>query len=279
MEINEQLRQELFAIAYKMTGQVSLSQDICQDVFQKILDSKTNFNKVKHHRAYVIKMTVNQSLDVLKQQQKERLAYAGVWLPEPVFDSHQAYSTLDLDYGITVLLSRLNPKERAVFLLKESFDYSYAELAETLELTVVNCRKIYQRLQTKLKKNNQTTIAEKGTKERVLKAFLEAVHEGQLDGLVTMLKEDIALYSDGGGKVAAARNVLYGIEACFKFMWGIYSKFLQNARFEFGSVNQEPCLFIYEREQLATVVLIQLEDDQISELYFIRNPDKLNRLY
>ena len=276
MEINEQLRQELFAIAYKMTGQVSLSQDICQDVFQKILDSKVDFSQVKHHRAYVIKMAVNRSLDVLKQLQKER--YAGVWLPEPVCDNDNDYSALDLDYGITVLLSRLNPKERAVFLLKESFDYSYAELAETLELTAVNCRKIYQRLQPKLKKNSQTIIAERGTKERVLKAFLSAVRNGQLDGLVAMLKEDIALYSDGGGKVAAARNVLYGIEACFKFMWGIYSKFLQNARFEFGSVNQEPCVFIYEAEQLATIVLIQLEDHQISELYFIRNPDKLEGL-
>lgn len=277
IEINQQIQQLLFATAYKMTGEIATSQDISQEAIQKYLQSKSKSTNIKNHRSYLLKITINTAIDHLNRCQKERAAYIGTWLPEPIISTATNLDyQLDLDYGITVLLSQLTPKERAVFMLKESFAYSYEELSNTLGLSTSNCRKIYQRLQQKIKPSNQNTVTKNKTKERIIRAFMEASKTGQLDALVGVLKEDIALYSDGGGKVTAAKNSLHGIEICSKFLWGIYSKFDQTPRFVLQTINNELGFLTYLGDELISIGLIDVEGEQVSRIYFIRNPDKIH---
>jgi len=276
IEIDQQVQQLLFATAYKMTGEIAASQDISQEAISKYLQAKSNALGIKNHRSYLIKTTINTAINHLQRCQKERAAYIGTWLPEPILQSENSLDyQLDLDYGITVLLSQLNPKERAIFILKESFEYSYEELASTLNLTNANCRKIYQRLQQKIKPSNQDVITKNKTKKRIIQAFMEASKTGELDTLVGVLKEDIALYSDGGGKVMAAKNILHGIEVCSKFLWGIYNKFNQAPRFVLQNINNELGFLTYVGDELISVGLLEVEGEQISRIYFIRNPDKI----
>jgi RNA polymerase sigma-70 factor (ECF subfamily) len=277
IEIDQQIQQLLFATAYKMTGEIAASQDISQEAISKYLQANKNATSIKNHRSYLIKITINTAINHLNRCQKERTAYIGTWLPEPILKTDTSLDyQLDLDYGITVLLSKLSPKERAVFILKESFAYSYEELSNTLKLSNSNCRKIYQRLQEKIKPSNRDIITENKTKERIIRAFMEASQTGQLDRLVGVLKEDIALYSDGGGKVTAAKNSLHGIEICTQFLWGIYSKFEQSPRFVLQTVNNELGFLTYVGNELISIGLLEVEGEQISKIYFIRNPDKIH---
>lgn len=277
IEIDQKTQELLFATAYKMTGEIATSQDICQEAISKYLQANNKATRIKNHRSYLIKITINTAINYLNHCKKERTAYLGTWLPEPILQTETSIDyQLDLDYGITVLLSQLNPKERAIFILKESFAYSYDELSNTLDLTNANCRKIYQRLQEKIKPSNQDILTKNKIKERIIRAFMEASKTGQLDSLVGVLKEDIALYSDGGGKVSAAKNSLHGLEICSKFLWGIYSKFEQAPRFVLQYVNNELGFLTYVGEELISIGLLEIEGEQISKIYFIRNPDKIH---
>lgn len=277
LKIDEQLQQLLFATAYKMTGEIAASEDIRQEAISKYLQATQKTTPIKNHRSYLIKTAINTAIDYLNACKKQRAAYTGTWLPEPILNSNtKVHYHLDLDYSITVLLSRLSPKERAIFILKESFDYSYKDLADTLDLSNANCRKIYQRLQEKIKTPEQHLIRKNEDKQRIIEAFIKASNTGQLDTLVGILKEDIALYSDGGGKVSAATNILHGLEICSKFLWGIYSKFDQTPRFVLQMINNEPGFLTYVGDELISVGLLDVEDGQISKIFFIRNPDKIH---
>lgn len=277
LKIDQSLQQLLFAIAYKMTGEIALSQDISQEAIRKFLSPKRNLKLIKNPRAYLIKTTIHTTIDALNQRKKERELYIGTWLPEPILQPEIiAESHLDLNYGMVVMLSKLTPKERAIFILKEAFDYSYLELAELLDLTTANCRKIFQRLQAKLRQKKRPITTQNSTKKRIIQAFMHATETGQMEALIAVLKEDIALYSDGGGKVSAARNVLHGIHVCSQFLLGIYNKLPTTPEFVITSVNNEIGFLTYVDGQLISVGIIEIEDQQVSQLYFMRNPDKIH---
>lgn len=277
LKIDQSLQQLLFAIAYKMTGEIALSQDISQEAIRKFLSPQRNLKLIKNPRAYLIKTTIHTAIDALNQRKKERELYIGTWLPEPILQPEIiAESHLDLNYGMVVMLSKLTPKERAIFILKEAFDYSYLELAELLDLTTANCRKIFQRLQAKLRQKKRPITTQNSTKKRIIQAFMHATETGQMEALIAVLKEDIALYSDGGGKVSAARNVLHGIHVCSQFLLGIYNKLPTTPEFVITSVNNEIGFLTYVDGQLISVGIIEIEDQQVSQLYFMRNPDKIH---
>ncbi|BDS10333.1 sigma-70 family RNA polymerase sigma factor [Aureispira anguillae] len=276
-KINQQLQELLFATAYKMIGEISISQDISQEAIRKYLSMSKPASSIHNPRSYVIKIAIHLSIDYLNKKKKERENYIGTWLPEPIVHQEKAFHhKLDLDYGITVMLSRLSPKERAVFILKESFDYSYQELSETLDLRMDNCRKLYQRLKQKIKTPSNNQTAENEAKKQLIQAFIKASQTGQLDGLINVLKEDIALYSDGGGKISAAKNVLHGIDICSKFLLGIYNKFTERPRIVMTEINNELGFLTYVGEHLISIGLLELDAHKISKIYFIRNPDKIH---
>jgi len=170
-----ELQKILFSVAYKMIGEVAASEDIAQDTLAIYLSKvqKNELTEVINLEKYLAKTAANKSINYLKKVQKERINYTGVWLPEPIFNDAQNIDyQLDVDYGITFLLTRLKPKERAIFILKNAFDFTFKEIGEAIQLKEATCRKSYQRLQDKLIAPSNDLTIDKTVKERLVNGIL-----------------------------------------------------------------------------------------------------------
>lgn len=268
----------LFAVAYKMIGEVAASEDIAQDTIAVFLHKsmKNQLSEVQDIQKYLIKTATNRSINYLKKVKKERDNYFGVWLPEPILDESQNIDfQLDMDYGVTFLLSQFTPKERAVFILKTAFDFTFKEIGEAITLKEATCRKTFQRLNPKLQKPSANLEIEKAAKERLLEGFLAVGQANGLEMLIQILKEDITIYSDGGGKVSAAKNPIFGPENCAKFLLGLFKKREGELSLALTTVNGELALALNTLDgYLDTIVFLGLSDFKVDALYLVRNPDK-----
>jgi RNA polymerase sigma-70 factor, ECF subfamily len=277
MEFNSEilaLRPYLFSIAYNMLGMVEEAEDIVQDVYEKWLSAE----QVKVPKAYLGRIAVNQSIDRLNELKKLRESYIGAWLPEP-------YITLEPDpsptveYGLLFLLERLNPVERAVFILRESFSEEYSSIAELTGLSVENCRQLLHRAHEKLERSKVLPVDQ--VKQRALtEAFMMALQQQDRSSLDQLLRSDIELYGDGGGKRAAVPKPFFGLEMVSKFLFGVMQlPENQNNEFEYrpAFVNGFPAMLIFRRSngELDSMQYVELDDSRISRLLYVRNPDKL----
>ncbi|SFT26912.1 sigma-70 family RNA polymerase sigma factor [Paenibacillus sp. BC26] len=213
----EQLYREhkslLTSIAYRMLGSMSEAEDAVQDVFVAI--SKLGKIDMTHPKAYLVKMVTNRALNVMKAAPRKRESYTGHWLPEPVIELGTATPDAPLErviqreqlgYAMLVLLQTCTPQERAVFVLRESFGYDYADIAAMLDKSEAACRKIFSRASAKIghltRTDNETTMD--SSVERFVQSFTQAIHTGRLEGFIHLLTEDAIMISDGGGIVRAA---------------------------------------------------------------------------
>lgn len=272
------LRPYLFKIAYNMMGMVEEAEDIVQDVYEKWL--KTNRPEVENLKMYLARMVVNQSINRLNEVKAVRETYIGFWLPEP-------YITLDVnpempsvDYGLMMLLERLNPLERAVFILRESFSEKYDTIAGLTEQSEDNCRQLLHRARAKMH-----SVAAKPVdtdKHRTLtEAFLSALHQQDRSALEDILLHDIELYNDGGGKRAAALKPLFGLDKVVKFLIGVTKQGADKGdtyTYQPGFFNGHPAALLYHEVtgELDSALCVNFDDNGISRILFIRNPDKLN---
>ncbi|WP_040006799.1 sigma factor-like helix-turn-helix DNA-binding protein [Fibrisoma limi] len=272
---------KLFALAYRMTGEVAVSEDIVQE-------SLTNWvilphEDVQNPLAYLAKTVINRSLNHLAAVKRQREVYKGTWLPEPVVsqDYRRIDAQIDVSYGFMLLLEKLTPTERAVFLLKESFDVEYAELAELLELTEPNSRQLYHRAKEKLAGAKKRFPINSEQQQALQQAFLMASQTGDINPFVRLLKEDIVVYSDGGGKAKAALNPVVGIHHVTAFLNGLARKSWIIRDWQFVEVNGGVGALLFDKETgaLDSILIIDLDGDQISNVYIIRNPDKLPTSY
>lgn len=270
----------LFSIAYQMTGEVATSEDVVQEVWANWIEKTTE--TVANPRAYLARSAVNRSLNYLTEAKRQRESYRGTWLPEPlVHDVHeQTEAQLDLSYSFMLLLEKLTPTERAVFILKESFEFDYQELAEMLASNETNCRQLYHRAKEKMAKPQKRFAFDKTQHQQLLETFTQASKSGDITDFIQLLKEDIAVYSDGGGKVSAALHPLFGKTIVEKFLRGLVKKGFPHFTLKPVIVNGSMAFLIFNRhnQQLETVLIIEAGEEGISNLYFVRNPDKLVHL-
>jgi RNA polymerase sigma-70 factor (ECF subfamily) len=257
-----------------MLGMVEEAEDIVHDVFEKWISSEN----VREPKAYLARITVNQCIKRLNSLRKERESYVGMWLPEP-------YITLEpepvptIEYGMLFLLERLNPNERAVFILRESFSEDYQTIADFTGLSVENCRQLLHRAHEKVGRSKPLQIDPEKQK-MYTEAFMSALYSGNRSGLNELLRTDIELYNDGGGKRAAALKPLFGLEKVLKFLIGV-TKLPEAVENEFYYkpvfVNGRPAVTIFNRTTnvLDSMQYVELEDNEISRLLYVRNPDKL----
>lgn len=273
----ETLRPLLYGIAYKMTGSVEDSKDILQDVLEKRLRLS---GTVENEKAYLAKAVANTALNYLKKQEQERKQYFGLWLPEP-FEAEQVgigqEEDKELSYGFLLLLEKLSPLERAVYLLRESFELPYSELAANFDINEAHCRQLYHRAKERLLARKRFA-ADQQHSGKVLDLFQEACLSGDLSRLIDQLKEDIVLYSDGGGKVPAAVNNIQGKESASKFLKGIYTKNGVRGIFRFAYLNSSPAAIVFLNGVPDTIAVLEAEEAGISAIYFVRNPDKIRHL-
>src|SRR5579859_2151789 len=194
----------LFSMAYNMLGSVDAAEDIVQDTFLKW--TEVDEEAVRHPKAFLVKILTNRCINYLNSARMRREEYIGIWLPEPLqnYDLNKVHAKVEsyhaLSIGMLVMMEKLTPQERAIFLLKEIFAYDYDELAEIFDKTTDNCRQILKRAKESLGKDTKRFEVDMKVHEKILNNFLLAIAEGNVNDLIELLKEDIQLYADGAGK-------------------------------------------------------------------------------
>ncbi|MEK3884661.1 RNA polymerase sigma factor SigJ [Paenibacillus sp. PL2-23] len=281
-----QYRGLLLTLAYQMTGEWSDAEDVVQDVFLKAFHAQPPGLK-EESKAYLCKMVVNRCRDLHKSARKRRERYVGEWLPEPVPTSEdgpleQIMRDELLSYATMVLLEKLSPAERAVFVLREALGIDHAGIARIIDKSEMNCRKLFSRAKGKLNEGN-LEIGEQGRnkneREAWIRQFVSAFGQDQTEQIIDMLSDDIVLVSDGGGKVSAAVRPIAGREYVMAFLLGIFRKMSQPDHeamsFEFREINGQTGIVFLVGGQIDSVVMLQAQGQSLRRIYIIRNPDKL----
>jgi len=276
IELFEKYKRMLFAAAYKMTKSVADAEDIVHDVF--IAFSKQTLTGIHNLENYLVKSVMNRSLSLIEKQ--KQIIYPGINLPEPLFHerSHHIHDQ-DISYALLLLLQTLNPTERAIFILRETLAYDYAEIAVILSIREEDCRQQLHRAKEKVAGGKMRYATSPEKNESFFAAFLEACMNGDAQRLMTFLKEDIVIYSDGGGKVVAARQPIVGRDKAIAFLTGIYNKFSHELLPKITRINGEPGVLLFDTGTglVGTVMVFIYADDRdaLASLCLIRNPDKI----
>lgn len=274
----------LTAVAYRMLGSMADAEDMVQETYLRWM--QTSSEDIESPRAFLITIVSRLCLNYLKSARVLREQYVGQWLPEPVIteptieSADRAELNDSLSLAFMVLMERLNPVERAVFLLREVFDFDYVEIARILEVNEPNCRQILRRARQHMATVRPRFKAHHPRHRELLARFVEASSSGNLKALVEMLEADAVLYSDGGGKSFALPNPIYGAENIARAIvqGGQRFRSAENVISRTVDVNGMPGIVAYLGEQPLYVVTIDTACESISNIYFITNPDKLSRV-
>jgi RNA polymerase sigma-70 factor (ECF subfamily) len=279
----ERERGRLFGIAYRMLGSVSEAEDVLQDAWLRW--HGVEHGTVENPSAYLVRLVTRLCIDTLGAARNRLTEYVGPWLPEPLVKTGEregpaALQELadDLSTAFLLMLERLTPVERAVFLLRESFDFSYREIAEIVGKSEENCRQIDHRARKRLAEGRRPAKADPAERDRLLGGFMAALKEGDLDGMVKLLARDATLYSDGGGKVRAALKPVPGGESVARFLLNIWRQAPPGWEMRTAQVNSRPGLLNLVGGHLFSVVSFEVEEGLIREIYIVLNPDKLARV-
>ncbi|HYN87850.1 MAG TPA: RNA polymerase sigma-70 factor [Ardenticatenaceae bacterium] len=280
-ETFNQYRPLLFSIAYRMLGSVMEAEDIVQEAFLRW--QRAAEIEVQSPKAYLSAVVTRLCIDALRSARVQREAYLGPWLPEPLATdagSPGADTALaeSLSMAFLVLLERLTPTERAVFLLREVFDYDYAEIATIVGKSEANCRQMVRRARQHLAANRPRFDASPEQRERLTEQFLHTCVTGDLPGLIQLLADDITLWSDGGGKAAAASKPIHGPASVARFLLGVLAKSPPTYTPRLAQVNGQPAIVGYVEGQPQGVLVLDLAAERIRAIYIVVNPDKLKGL-
>jgi RNA polymerase sigma factor (sigma-70 family) len=272
-----ELRPLLTTYAYNILGSREEAKDVVQDAYLKFM--AIDSDKIEDKKAYLVRTVINLSINAKNRQLRIKAEYPGTWLPEPVAEERADTGIIQkevLSYSLMVLLEKLNPKQRAVFILKEAFDYGHEEIADVLHITTESSRKLLSRAKEQL--HSGTPVVHKPADTAYLDKYLAVIHKGDTHLLEQLLHDEVTIVSDGGGKATAAVNPLFGLDAVSKFLVGVFTKTAPAMRIEKGMVNHEPALFYYIDDKLVTCQVFIIEEGKLTHVYFLRNPDKLAAL-
>ena len=280
-----ELRPLLFAIAYRMVGSVSEAEDLVQEAFLRY-HARPDDAEVGSPRAYLTTITTRLAIDHLRSARVRREAYVGPWLPEPLVvdaaagPSEQAELADSLSLAFLVVLERLSPVERAVFLLHDVFDLPYDEIAEIVERSEENCRQLASRARRRVEESRPRFEVSLDHHRELTDRFIHACETGDADELIELLAEDVVAYSDGGGKVAAARRPVEGRERVAKFLIGISrpERRPESAVVERVDVNGRPGVRVAADGTPLGVVSLDVADDGVRAVRIVVNPEKLRHL-
>lgn len=282
IEIFEQLRPRLFRHAYNMLGRIVPAEDAVQETF--IRWQKQEQKQINSPEAYLVKVIHRICLDELKSARNQRETYVGPDLPEPVVTDVNSgpEESLELDELLTIavltVLDRLTPTQRSVYILREVFDYEYASISEWVDQPEEHCRKIAQRAREKVGQNQAAPTTQFNENKRLAEALAQAIAEEDVDQIQRILAEDAVLYSDGGGKVAAARKPIFGAGNISRFLAGIYSKATKDIQGELKLVNGNPGFIVRMDGKVSGVWSFQVDEGRIRNIFITLNPDKLKSI-
>lgn len=281
LEAFNQHRPLLFAIAYRMLGTVTDAEDMVQETFLRW--QQTAEVTVKSTRTYLSTIVTRLCIDHLRSARVQREQYVGPWLPEPLMtqqtDDPAAQVELadSLSMAFLVVLERLSPIERAVFLLREVFDYDYEEIAPIVGKSPANCRQILKRSRQHIMAQRPRFPVSHQQQEQITARFLEATTQGNLQDLVSLLAQDVTYWSDGGGRVAAALKPLQGAMKVARFLLALRNKWLSTAVTHVVEINGQPGIITFVDGCIHSITTLDIVDGYIQSVYTMRNPEKLKR--
>jgi RNA polymerase sigma-70 factor (TIGR02957 family) len=271
-------RRLLFGTAYRMLGSVADAEDVLQDTW--IAWNEVDRDTVRHPKAYLVRTVTNLSLNRLTSARATRETYVGPWLPEPVLTSPDVAEETEMAETVStamlVVLETLTPVERAVFVLREVFGYSHAEIAETLERPEPSVRQIAHRAREHVQARRPRFNADDAQRAKVTTRFISACAGGDLNAVMELLAPEVTAWSDGGGKITAALRPLHGTDHVARWLLGVLAK-PQSAgvTMEAATVNGALGILIVVGGTNIGALTYELDGDVIRELRFQLNPDKL----
>lgn len=283
-ELYKRYKTELFSLAYRMLGSVMDAEDIVQDAFISY-DGLSDVGSIRNERAFLYKIVTNRCLDLLRSSAKKREMYVGPWLPEPLIEkgasdddpSNRYLRSESISTAYLLLLQQLNATERAVFLLREIFHYSFEEIADIVGKSNANCRQIFHRAKKSIlfdpDQQPSVSIAEERVKE-----FVNSLLQGNTTKLLELVSENVVLYSDGGGKVKAAQVPLVGVEQVLKLHQNALKIYAGKFTVSFLMVNGLPGIRLRLDEGIQYVYSFAYRDQKIEAIYTVANPEKLRHL-
>jgi RNA polymerase sigma-70 factor (ECF subfamily) len=279
----DQYRGLLFSIAYRMLGSVADAEDILQEAFIRWQQSQQE--EIRSPRAFLVTVVSRLCLNHLQSARVQREEYVGQWLPEPIVTGVEGdpLGMIRIDESLSmaflVLLERLSPVERAVFLLREVFEYEYSEIASALGQSEANCRQILRRARQHVGVMRPRFRTPPKKRDDLMESFLAAINTGEMEGLMSLLAEGVELHSDGGGKGVAVPNVVRGVDNVTRGILGSLDRLVpKNLVWMVTGINGQPGLINYLDGVPHSVLTIDTKGDQIQAIYVITNPEKLSRL-
>jgi len=284
-ELYEDLRPLMFSIAYRMVGSVGDAEDIVQEAFLRFHRASGEGEEIESPKAYLSAITTRLGIDHLRSARVRREQYVGTWLPEPVLTDPESDVELhaetadSLSMAFLVLLESLSPVERAVFLLREVFEYGYDEIARVIGKTEDNCRQIAVRARRQVDAKRPRFEASRKRREELARRFFEAVGEGDTEGLIGLLAADVVAYGDGGGKAPATPHPIHGRERVARFLVNVSRRpATLGFTVESAVVNGEPGVVVTSEGRWLLTLTAHVDHGAITALYIVVNPDKLAAL-
>lgn len=267
----------LFPYAYNILGSAEDAKDIIQDVLSNYV--ARDRSEVGDEKNYLIQSVVNRAINAKKRKRKI-IGQSEVWLPEPVATDDAADRNLYLkdilSYSLLVLLEKLHATERAVFILRESFDYSHEEIARVLSITEEHSRKLLSRAKAKLFKPGSGTGGKDAQTSMLLERYMDAIQRRDVPRLESLLSADIAYYADGGAKLHVVKKECTGAHDVAELAILAYHRFLQRLTTRLVRVNYQPALVYYDGDRLAVCQVFEFDrDGRIIQINTIVDPEKL----
>ncbi|MFD6140744.1 RNA polymerase sigma factor SigJ [Promicromonospora sp. NPDC060271] len=289
LDLFEGFRPRLEAIAYRLLGSAAEAEDAVQEAFLRW--EAADRAEIRVPEAWLTRVLTNLCLTQLGSARARREVYVGQWLPEPVLGGDPMLGPADtaeqrdsVSTAVLVLMERLTPNERAVYVLREAFAYSHAEIAEMLDITEVGSQQILHRAKQHLAAERSRAAVDQAAARQVVEEFLAAATSGRTEPLIRLLTSDATGVGDGGGKVPARAKPFVGAEAVAKFLRGLF-KPSEAKRAALGgspdlyawTANGRPALVAVVEDTLVGVMTLEATDDGITAVLSQVNPDKLGR--
>ncbi len=285
----EQSRPRLEAIAYRLLGSADEAQDVVQETFLRW--HAADVDRIEVPEAWLTTVLTNLCLNQLASARARRETYVGRWLPEPLLAGDPMLGPADtaeqreaVSYAVLTLLERLTPNERAVYVLREAFDYPHREIAEILDITEAASQQIFHRAKKHVAYAKARPDIDSAAAQRIVEEFLAAATSGQTDELVRLLTKDAIAVGDGGGKVPARTRPFEGAVAVAKFVWGMFRPAAAKRAVVGGSpeiyawtANGEPAVVAVVEGRVVAVMCLEVTAEGIAACRTQANPDKLER--
>jgi len=268
----------MFALAYRITGNRADAEEIVQDAFIRLHNAAPQ-EAVRSLKSYLATITARLSLNRLRDQRARRESYIGEWLPEPLLtEDEPGVRAEDVSFALLVVLERLSPVERVIFVLRNAFDLTFEEIAPVVGRDLVTCRKIFSRARARVVEAKPRFAVERAHHRAVMRSFLEAARGQDLDTLLSLLDDKVVLHGDGGGKALATKQPVVGRLAVARFVIAVTRTLPPGASLELIELNGAAGIVAKAARRPLVAVMIETDGAYIQSIFAIANPDKLAAL-